>query len=77
MRVTQPQGQRRLAAQQTSPLKESKHRRQTPGHVTEVSVNHKTQFLRRTSFHKPFQRVFWLSRERQARGGVDGVTGDS
>lgn len=46
---------------------ESTLRRQTPGRVTEASINRKTQFLRRISFHKPFQRVFRLSRERRAQ----------
>lgn len=46
---------------------ESPLRRQTPGRVTEASIDCKTQFLRRISFHKPFQRVLRLSRERRAQ----------
>lgn len=46
-------------------------RKQTPGGVNEVTTKQKTQFLRRISFPKTFQRVFGPSRERQARRGVD------
>lgn len=46
-------------------------RKQTPRGVNEVTIKHKTQFLRRINFHKTFQRVFGPSRDRQAQREAD------